>query len=309
MASASRRISSLPPGKARCDGLTVRMMRTCSASLIARAGYASNSACSARNDATINATASMNSIPPRSSSIRERTARSSGERSLWNAKYAAPATSSQSSVSKASARTNLRFSRMSSIGFAEQPAYIGHQILGRERLGDVRVGAKRESLADLGFASLGRQHDGADVLPLGRLANLLAHFEAAFQRQHHVEQNHIGSMQCHAGERLLSVTRHNHLVAGALQQVFERDDDIGLVVGNQHGLAHGATPAGLRFPACRVASASAPARRSGTVNENTAPWPGSLSTHRWPPKCVTILRLMESPSPVPCGFSVSVSPT
>ena len=48
---------------------------------------------------------------------------------------------------------------------------------------------------------------------------------------------------------------------------------------------------------------------TGIVNENVAPRPGSLATHSSPPNCRTISREIGSPRPVPCGRSVSVSPT
>ena len=51
------------------------------------------------------------------------------------------------------------------------------------------------------------------------------------------------------------------------------------------------------------------AATAGRVNEKHAPRPRRLSTHILPPKCSTIWRLMCRPSPLPCGLSVSVSPT
>ena len=57
-----------------------------------------------------------------------------------------------------------------------------------------------------------------------------------------------------------------------------------------------------------VVPAAAPAA-TGRLNENVLPWPGVLSTQMRPPWCSTISRQMGSPSPVPLGLSVSVSPT
>ncbi len=47
----------------------------------------------------------------------------------------------------------------------------------------------------------------------------------------------------------------------------------------------------------------------GSVTAKVDPRPGSLSTSMWPPWCSTISWQIGSPSPVPCGLSVSVSPT
>src|SRR5438552_17057185 len=91
-------------------------------------------------------------------------------------------------------------------------------------------------------------------------------------------------------EGSFAVTRPANAMAIALQEEFDRRDDARLVVGNQYLPAHVAAPV-------------------GSVNEKRAPLPSRLSTHIRPPKCSTIWRLMLSPRPLPCGLSVSVSPT
>src|SRR5205823_8760036 len=78
----------------------------------------------------------------------------------------------------------------------------------------------------------------------------------------------------------------------ALQQKFQRGHDVGLVVGDEYFLRH----------------AAAATRLSGRVNEKQAPPPAALSTQSLPPWCSTMWRLIGSPSPVPCGLLVSVSP-
>src|SRR6266705_266155 len=190
---------------------------------------------------------------------------------------------------------------------AELAAYLGEEVLGRERFGDIGIGAQREPLAHLGLAALGGQHDDARSLPLGTLADLLTHLETAFQRQHHIGQDEVGTAPRHALERFLTVARDDDVVTGPMQQVFERDDDVGLVIGDQHGLGHGAIPAALGSATQTLVSASPCG--NGIVKLNFAPFPDSLSTHRRPPKCLTICLLMESPRPVPPGFCVNVSPT
>src|SRR6266571_5273101 len=194
MAVASRFISSPPTMRARCAGLTVCMMRISSANLIAGFRYARNRNCSVRKNAPTIVRANTNSSPPRSSSRRDNTACWSLDRSARKAKKTAPAVSRNNSVTTESARANFGFKRMGPVSsdVSEQLAHFGDQTLGRERLGDVRVGAESEPFAHFGIAPLSGKHDDARVLPFGRLTDPLAHLEAVLQRQHHVEQDEIG---------------------------------------------------------------------------------------------------------------------
>src|SRR2546426_7031502 len=175
-------------------------------------------------------------------------------------------------------------------GPLEQLADLAHEVPGRERFRDVEVGANRQPLVDLRVTPLCGQHDDLDVPPVGALAYALAHFVAAARRHHHVEQHEVGVALLDQLERLVTVARDAHFVAAALQQELDGRDNVRLVVGDQDFLAQ------VRAPV-------------GRVNEKRAPLPGLLSTHILPPKCSTIWRLICSPRPLPCGLSVSVSPT
>src|SRR5262249_43828357 len=166
----------------------------------------------------------------------------------------------------------------------------GHQVPGRERLGNVEVRAHRQALAHFGVASLRREPDDFYVPPVGAVANARAHFVAALARHQYVEQHEVGIVGVDQLQSLISVARDLHLVTGPQEEKFERRHDARLVVGNQDLLAH-----------CTALA--------GRTNEKRAPLPGLLSTHMRPPKCSTICRLICRPRPLPCGLGVSGSPT
>src|SRR5436190_23763607 len=62
------------------------------------------------------------------------------------------------------------------------------QVARRERLGHVEVGSHSHSLAHFHVAPLGRKHNDLHVRPFRPLADTLAHFVAALDRHHDVEQ-------------------------------------------------------------------------------------------------------------------------
>src|SRR6185503_3393448 len=163
----------------------------------------------------------------------------------------------------------------------KQPLHPGDQLLVRERLGDIGVGAERQPALD---PRLARRRV---------LAHAPADLEAVAARHHHVEQQEVGPELLRQPERLLAVARHPHLVAAAAHQELERDHDARLVLRDQH--PHAALPS-LASPT------------SGRVNEKHAPCPGRLSTQRRPPECSMMRRLMYRPRPLPCGLPVSGSP-
>ena len=120
----------------------------------------------------------------------------------------------------------------------QQFAHLGEQFLGREGLGHVTVGPEPETLADLGIAPLGSQHQDARAAQVGVGPQGLADIEPVHARHHHVEQDEIGSLGTHPGQRFLPITGHQHLEALAAQQKLDRDDNVLLVVGNQYFFAH-----------------------------------------------------------------------
>src|ERR1041385_2060773 len=79
-----------------------------------------------------------------------------------------------------------------SCGPTEQRAHPPHEIAGRERFGDVDVGAHGHAFGDFGVAPFGGEHDDLDIPPVLALADRPAHFVAALLRHHHVEHDKIG---------------------------------------------------------------------------------------------------------------------
>jgi hypothetical protein len=165
--------------------------------------------------------------------------------------------------------------------------HLGHQLLGGEGLGHVGIGAHAQALVDIGVTALRGEHQHQRVGDLLFGAQLLADLVAALLGHHHVQQHQARALAAQQVQRLLAVTRHEHLVAGALHQVFERDDDVRLVVGDQHLVRHGLSPSCC---ACQ-----------GSVKKKHAPCAVSSRKPMRPPKCSTIWRLIGKPKPVPCG--------
>src|SRR6266536_26573 len=217
------------------------------------------------------------------------------------------------------ARTRMTRMRSDIPLFAQHRADLREQVLGRERLGHIGIGSNRHSLRHLDVAPLGREHDDLDVLPRGILAHLLTQVVTTHARHHHVEQDQIGLEFGDGAQRVLARADNLDDVAALPHQELERSNDIGLVVGDQDLLAHSLV---LRrcctcqsFPlhqepptAVTGNTCAATAFATGNSKMKLAPLPGSLCTHNRPPRCSMICRLIGSPRPVPCGFSVIVFP-
>ena len=174
----------------------------------------------------------------------------------------------------------------------QQLAHLLGQLAGRDRLGHVGIGTERGALGDVGVTALGGQHH--DLHAGQRLvgAHRLAHLEAAHARHHHVQQHQRGPLAPDRVQRRRPVARDADFVPLALHQVFERDDDVRLVVGDQDLVGH------------RVVSSCC----HGSSNPKQAPCPGSDFNHMRPPNCSTIWRLIGKPRPVPCGRLLTAPP-
>ena len=182
---------------------------------------------------------------------------------------------------------------------------LRHQVLRRERLRHVGVGAEaaapRATSVSRPFAVSMRIFDvapragrrGCAGRPRSRSASAAS--RRASPGRASARPSAASAASPSRGDR--------RLVALALHEELERDDDVRLVVDDEDALASSADS----FRPARDGVASAAARRapasSGSTNENVAPCPSSLSTQSRPPKCSTICRLIGSPRPVPARLA------
>ena len=84
----------------------------------------------------------------------------------------------------------------------EQAAHPERELLGRERLGEVVVGAEREAADPVGLLPPRGQQDDADVLGLVPLAQLGQHVVARHAGQHEVEDHDVGPLLPRGLERV-----------------------------------------------------------------------------------------------------------
>ncbi len=117
---------------------------------------------------------------------------------------------------------------------AQHGADTRHQLGRRERLGDVVVGAGVEAAHAIALLTARRQHDDRQVGGGGLAAQLPANLDPRHQRQHPVEQDEIGRVVLHRGERLLAVIGDRDVEACLLEVVAQQLDQCGLVLDDQH---------------------------------------------------------------------------
>ena len=177
---------------------------------------------------------------------------------------------------------------------AQQSAQPGQQNLQLERLGQVIVRARLETLQHIGGPAARGQHQHRHVMPGG--AQLLRHREAVLARQHHVE--HDGVVAVAIGqqpiERLLAVAIDVHRVAlgfeiepqafGQVRFVFD-DQDAAHPSTRRRALASGP------LASVRSRSTGPLARGSSSVNVEPLPSP-ALSANTRPPWRLAIERTM-----------------
>jgi hypothetical protein len=87
--------------------------------------------------------------------------------------------------------------RVAGAGPAQQRPDAGRQLLGRERFGEVVVGAGFEPGDDVVGVGASRDHDDRHV---GRLADLPADLEPVEAGEHDVDQHHVGRLALEGGE-------------------------------------------------------------------------------------------------------------
>src|SRR6266542_3275293 len=149
----------------------------------------------------------------------------------------APARSSQTRAPavadngiRARARTPTR-----SLGRRPQDRTDRLQDLGvPEWLGDVGGGAELEPLEDLDLLSFRAQHDDGNSAKIRISLDRTAHLVPVALRQHDVEQHHIRAQRPDQGQPLVAVGRRRGAVAGPLQQELQREQNVRLVLDEQH---------------------------------------------------------------------------
>jgi hypothetical protein len=110
--------------------------------------------------------------------------------------------------------------------------------VGRERLRDVGVRAERGAFREVGVAALRGQHQDPDAGEIGIGTHRLADVETALAGIMTSSSTRSGRSFRIAAKRLVAVARHADRMAFALHQELERDQDVRLVVGDQHFLGH-----------------------------------------------------------------------
>ena len=121
---------------------------------------------------------------------------------------------------------------------AQHGADARHQLGGRERLGDIVVGAGVEPAHPVALLAARRQHDDRQVGGRGLAAQLAADLDARHQRQHPVEQDEVGHVLLDRGQRLLAVIGHRDAKARLLEVVAQQFDQRRLVLDDQHARLH-----------------------------------------------------------------------
>ncbi|MNI31436.1 hypothetical protein D3C73_853220 [compost metagenome] len=115
----------------------------------------------------------------------------------------------------------------------------GHQLFGREGLGDVVVGAGFQAVNLVLLGTLGGQHDdrhGAGALVIAQLAR---HGQAGSAGQHPVQQDQVGQFGADKGLGLVGVEGAQHFVPREGQVDGDQFLDCGFVFDDEDGAGHG----------------------------------------------------------------------
>ena len=123
------------------------------------------------------------------------------------------------------------------VGAPQQRAQPGQQLLERERLGEVVVGAGVEPLDPVADRVAGGEHEDRQVV--ARRAERAGRLDAVEPRHHHVDHDRVGRDAADAGERLGAVAGERHLVAVELQRATQRVTDRPVVVDDEDAGAGG----------------------------------------------------------------------
>src|SRR5258705_305863 len=110
------------------------------------------------------------------------------------------------------------------------------------------VGTQRNSLADLGVASLRGEHHDLDVAPFRPFADPSAYLVPALGGHHDVEQHDVWYVARDERQRLLAVGGDPDIVAAASEEELDCRDDIRLVVGDQYLASIGHAVSSVTYP-------------------------------------------------------------
>jgi hypothetical protein len=125
-------------------------------------------------------------------------------------------------------------------GLPAQPGPdAGHQLLGREGLGDVVVGPGLEPEDDVHGVGLGRQHHDGHA---GLQPQLTADLEPVLARQHEVEQDQVGLGLVEGGDGLVAGADEHRLEALLTQDDPEHLAQRRVVVDDQYPALHVVRP-------------------------------------------------------------------
>jgi len=116
---------------------------------------------------------------------------------------------------------------------AQHRADPQHQLLGRERLGEIVVGAEGESFDPVGLFLARGENDDAQVLRLLEAAQLGQHVVPGRARQHQVEHDEVGSLFPSRPERVAAIRGRRDAVPRLGEMIRHERGDIGLVVDHE----------------------------------------------------------------------------
>ena len=142
------------------------------------------------------------------------------------------------------------------------------QLLGRERLGEVVVGAEREAADPVGLLPPRGQEDDAHVAGLLPLPQLGQHVVARDAGQHQVEDDDVGPLLPRGPERVGAVGRRGDPEARLGEVIRHQRRDVGLVVHHEDAVRHAAS--------WRGASSSTSRLQHPCVGMRSAPIRGAL---------------------------------
>ena len=163
----------------------------------------------------------------------------------------------------------LRFDRCGGPAAHDGP-HPGGQLPGRERLGDVVVGAEVEAEEHVVLGGAGGEHDDRHV---GLAPHDAGHVEAVHARHHPVEDHEVGLPGADLLQRAAPVVGHEHRVALALEVQADQLRLLRVVLGDENPAVH-ASP-------CRSALQSACYLRRSGEERPPGPGRGSVRVGGW----------------------------
>ena len=121
---------------------------------------------------------------------------------------------------------------------AEQGSYPERQLLGRERLGQIVVGAQRQPADPVGLFPPGGEENDADILGFLPPSKLCQHVIARDTGQHQIEDHHVGPFLPRRLQGVGPVGGGGHPIAHLGQVVGDQRGDVRLVVHDEDTMGH-----------------------------------------------------------------------